>query len=111
MHDMVQFKKIPHKLIGQDAATELLKLERQIIGSPFHEQNLATNPRYNHLCRNKKRIIIKEDVLYRFPNNDFNESSHIQVLIPIQLKDPLLDSRHGQASKQPRICKIMQEVR
>ena len=59
----------------------------------------------------KKRIIIKDDILYRQYYNDIGEVSHLQVLLPGQLLKVLLQSLHGTAGKHPGISKMMQEIR
>ena len=63
-----------------------------------------------HYSRNKKRIIIKDDILYRQYYNDIDEISHLQVLLPGQLLKVLLQSLHGTASKHPGISEMMQEI-
>ena len=67
--------------------------------------------RYMHFSRNKKRIIIKDDILCRQYYNDLDEVSHLQVLLPEQLLKVLLQSIHGTAGKHPGISKMMQELR
>ena len=64
-----------------------------------------------HYSRNKKRIIIKDDVLYRKYYDDIGEVSHLQVLLPRQLLKVLLQSLHGTAGKHPGYSKMMQEIR
>ena len=64
-----------------------------------------------HYSRNKKRIIIKDDIFYRQYYNDFVEVSHLQVLLPGQLLKVLLQSLHGTAAKHPGSSKMMQEIR
>ena len=57
--------------------------------------------------RNKKRNIIKDDILYRQYYKDIGEVSHLQVLLPVQLLKVLLHSLHGTADKHPGISKTM----
>ena len=64
-----------------------------------------------HYSRNRKRIIIKDDILYRQYYNDIGEVSHLQVLLPGQLLKVLLQSSHGTAGKHPGNSKMMQEIR
>ena len=61
--------------------------------------------------RNDKRIIIKDDILWRQYYNDLGEVSHFQVLLPGQLLKVLLQSIHGTAAKHTGISKMMQEIR
>ena len=72
---------------------------------------LINDARYMQYSRNKKRIIIKDDILCRQYYNDLNEVSHLQVLLPGQLLKVLLQSLHGTAGKHPGISKMMQEIR
>ena len=64
-----------------------------------------------HFSRNKKRIIIIDDILCRQYYNDLGVVSHLQVLLPGQLLKVLLQSIHGTAGKHPGISEMMQEIR
>ena len=64
-----------------------------------------------HYSRNKNRIIIKDDILYRQYYNEIGEVSHLQVLLPGQFLKALLQSLHGTAGKHPGVSKMMQEIR
>ena len=81
------------------------------MGLPFNEQILSNDARYMHFSRNKKRSIIKDDILCRQYYNDLGEVSHLQVLLSGQLIKVLLQSLHGTAGKHPGISKVMQEIR
>ena len=98
-------------LIEQDSDPTLLNFKREMLGLPFDEQNLLNDARYMHYSRNKKRIIIKDDILYRKYYNDFGEVSHLQVFLPGQLLKVLLQSLHGTAGKHPGFSKTIQEIR
>ena len=98
-------------LIEQDSDPTLLNFKREMLGLPFDEQILLKDARYMHYSRNKKRIIIKDDILYRQYYNDIGEVSHLQVLLPVQLLRVLLQSLHGTAGKHPGISNMMQEIR
>ena len=74
----------------------------------FDEQILLNDARSMHYSRNKKRIIIKDDILYRQYYNDIGEVSLLLVFLPGQLLKKLL---HGTAGKHPGISKMMQEIR
>ena len=95
----------------QNADLVLLNFKRQMLGVPVDEKILATNPRYIHSCRNKKRIISKNDILYEQYFNNVCDVSHLKVLLPVQLKEILLNSLHGRADKHPGSSKIIQEIR
>ena len=97
-------------LIEQDSDPTLLNFKREMLGLPFDEQILLNDARYMHYSRNKKRIIIKDDILYRQYYNDIGEVSHLQLLLPGQLLKVLLQSLHGTAGKHPGISKMMQEI-
>ena len=64
-----------------------------------------------HYSRNKKRFIIKDDVLCRHYYNDLGEVSHLHVLLPGQLLKVLLQSLQGTAGNHPGMSKMMQEIR
>ena len=98
-------------LIEQDSDPTLLNFKREMLRLPFDEQIFLKDARYMHYSRNKKRIIIKDNILYRQYYNDIGEISHLQVLLPGQLLKVLLQSLHGTASKHPDISKMMQEIR
>ena len=53
MHNKPLLKEIPRVLIENDADAVLLNFERQMLGLPFDEQIVATNPRNIVYCRNK----------------------------------------------------------
>ena len=82
-----------------------------MMGLPFDEQILLNDTRYMHYSRNKKFIIIKDDILCRQYYSDLGEVSHLQVLLPGQLLKVPLQSLHGTAGKHPGISKMMQEIR
>ena len=109
--DLAQLTKPSCRLIEQDSDPTLLNFKREMLGLPFNEQILLFDARYMHFSRNKKRIIIKDDILCRRNYNDLGEISHLQVLLPGQLLNVLLKSLHGTAGKHPGISKKMQEIR
>ena len=109
--NIAQLTKPSRILIEQDSDPTLLNFKREMLGLPFDEQILLNDARYMHYSRNKKRIIIKDDILYRQYYNDLGEVSHLQVLLPGQLLKVLSQSLHGTASKHPEISKMMQEIR
>ena len=109
--NIAQLTKPSRILIEQDSDPTLLNFKREMLGLPFDEQILLNDARYMHYSRNKKRIIIKDDILYRQYYNDIGEVSHLQVLLPGQLLKALLQSLHGTAGKHPGISKMMQEIR
>ena len=107
---MAQLTKPSRILIEQDSDPTLLNFKREMLGLPFDEQILLSDARYMHYSRNKKRIFIKDDILYRQYYNNIGEVSHLQVLLPGQLLKFLLQSLHGTAAKHPGISKMMQEI-
>ena len=88
--NIAQLTKPSRILIEQISDPTLLNFKREMLGLPFDEQNLLNDARYMHYSRNKKRIIIKDDILYRQYYNDIGEVSHLQVLLPGQLLKVLL---------------------
>ena len=83
--NIAQLKKPSRKLIEQDSDPRLQNIKREMLGLPFDEQNILNGARYIYYSRNKKRIIIKYDILGRQYYNDFGEVSHSHVLLPGQL--------------------------
>ena len=77
MHYMESFIEVPPILIEQNADPVLLNFKRQLLGLAFDEQTLAINSRYTHHCRNKKRIIFRDDILNRQNYTDFGEISDL----------------------------------
>ena len=63
----------------QDSIPTLLNFKRILLGPPFYEQILKNDPRYMHHSRDKKRNIIKHDILCRQNYNDLGEVGHVQV--------------------------------
>ena len=53
-----------------------------MLGLPFDEQIIINDARCMHYSRNKKRIIIKDDIFYRQYYKEIGEVSHLQVLCP-----------------------------
>ena len=81
-------------LIEQDSDPTLLNFKREMLGLSFDEQILLNDARYMHYSRNKKRIIIKDEILCQQYYNDIAEVSHLRVLWPGQLLKVLLQSLH-----------------
>ena len=65
MHNIEPVNKLPRVLIDLDADPVLFNFKRQMLEIFHDEQIITTNPRYTHYCRNKKRIMIEDDTLYR----------------------------------------------
>ena len=82
-----------------------------MLGLPFDEQILLHDARYMHYSTNKKRIIIRGDILCRQYYNDPGEVNHSQILLPGQILKVLLHSLYGIAGKQPSASKMMQKNR
>ena len=101
--NIAQLTKPSRILIEQDSDPTLLNFKQEMLGLPFDEQFLLNDARYMHYSRNKKRIIIKDDILCRQYYNDLGEVSHLQVLLPGQLLNVLLQSLQGTAGKHPGI--------
>ena len=106
--NIAQLTKPSRILIEQDSHPTLLNSKRERLGLTFDEQFLINDARYMHYSRNKKRIIIKNDILCRQYYNDLGEVSHLQVLLPGQLLKMLIQSLHGTAGKHPGISNMMQ---
>ena len=63
--NIAQLKKRSRILIEQDSDPTLLNIKREMLGLPFDEQILLNAARYIQYSRNKKRVIIYDDILYR----------------------------------------------
>ena len=109
--NIAQLTKPSRILIEQDSDPTLLNFKREMLGLPFDEQILLNDARYMHYSRNKKRITIKDDILYRQYYNNIGEVSHFQVLLSGQLLKVFVQSLHGTTGKHPGISKMMQEIR
>ena len=90
--NIAQLTKPSRILIEQDSDPTLLNFQREMLGLPFDEQILINDARLIPYSRNKKRIIIKDDILYRQYYNDIGEVSHLKVFLPGQLLKVLLQS-------------------
>ena len=63
--NIAQLTKPSRILIEQDWDPTLLNFKREMLGLLFDEQFFLNDARYMRYARNKKRIIIKDDILYR----------------------------------------------
>ena len=108
--NIAQLTKQSRILIEQDSDPTLNIFKREMLGLRFDEKILINDARYIHYSRNKKRIIVKDDIIYRQYYNDIGEVGQLQVLLPRQLLKVLLQSLHGTAGKHPGISKLMQEI-
>ena len=88
--NIAQLTKPSRIHIEQDSNPTLLNFKREMLGLPFDEHFFSNEAPYMQYSRNKKRIIIKDDILYRQYYNDIGEVSHLQVLLPGQLLKVLL---------------------
>ena len=110
-NNIAHLTKISRILIEQDSDPTLLNFKSEMLGVPIDEQIPINHARYMPFSRNKKRIIIKDDILYSQYYNDLGKFSHQQVLLPRLLLEVLSQSLNGTAVKQPSISKKMQEIR
>ena len=107
--NIAQITKSSCILIEQVSDPTLPNFKREMLGLLFDEPILVNDARYMPYSKNKKRIIIKDDILCRQYYNDLGEISQLQVLLPGQLLKVLLLSLHGTAGKHPGISKMIQE--
>ena len=101
MQNMEPFNKVARLLNGQNADAVLLIFKWQIHGLPFDEETLATDHRYTHYCRGKKRSVIEDHILYTQYYNDAGDVSYLQVFSTVQLKDIVPNWLLDQAGKHP----------
>ena len=77
--NIAQLTKPSRILIEQDLDPSLLNFPRELLGLPFDEQILLNDTCYVHYSRNKKSIIINDDIPCRHYYNDLGDISHLQV--------------------------------
>ena len=109
--NIAQLTKPSRILIERDSDPTLLSFKRELLGLPFDEQILLNDAGYRHYFRNKKRKMIKGDIVCRQYYNDLGEVNHLQVVVPGQLLKVLLQSLHGTAGKHPCFSKMLPEIR
>ena len=109
--NVAHLTKTSRNFIEPDSDAILLHFKSENLGLQIDEQILVNNACYMHYSRNKKRIVIRDDILCREYYNDVIEVSHVQVLLLGQLLNVLLQSLHGTAGKHTGISKMMQEIR
>ena len=101
----------PSRIITeQDSDSAFLNIKREILSLPFEEQFLKNDARYTRYSRNKKLIIIKNNKLSRQYYIELGEVSHLEVILPGQLLEVLLQSLYGTAGKHTGISEMMQEI-
>ena len=61
--NIAQLSKPTRILIEQDSDPTLLNFKREMVGLSFDEQILINDSRYVHYSRNKRRIILKHDIV------------------------------------------------
>ena len=79
--NIAQLTKPSRILIEQDSDPTIINFKQEMLGLPFDEQLLLNDARYMHYSRIKKRVIIKNVILYQQYYNDLGEVSHLQVLL------------------------------
>ena len=62
---MAHFNKPSRIPIEQDSDPTPSNFKREMLGLPSDNQVLISNLRYNEFSRNRKRIILREDIFYR----------------------------------------------
>ena len=91
--------------VEQDVDHVLKNLKLKILGQPFDEVLIITDPRYKHYKANEDRIILKDGLLYRKYFGETGSVKPYQILIPKQLVKEVLHSLHGEFGKHPGIFK------
>ena len=93
--------------VEQDVDLLLKNLKLKILGQPFDEVLIITDPRYKHYKTNEDRIILKDGLLYRKYFGETGSVKYYQILIPKQLVKEVLRSLHGEFGKHPGIFKTI----
>ena len=89
-----QLTKPTRILLEQDSDPTLLNFKRKMLDLPFEEQYLINDARYRQYSRNKKRNIIKDDVLCQQYYNDLGGVIRLLLLLTGQLLKVFLQSLH-----------------
>ena len=89
----------------------LKNLKLKILGQPFDEVLIMTDPRSKHYKTNEDRIILKDGLLYRKYFGETGSVKYYQILIPKQLVKEVLRSLHGEFGKHPGIFKTITACR
>ena len=79
------FKDNARIRLEQNNDIVLRNLGEKLEGSPFDENELASDYRYQHYLQSRTRIEIKQEVLNCKYYTDSGAISHYQILLPIQL--------------------------
>ena len=87
--------------VEQDVDLLLKNLKLKILGQPFDELLIMTDPRYKHYKANEDRIVLKDGLLFRKYFGKTGSVKYYQILIPKQLFKEVLRSLHGEFGKHP----------
>ena len=77
----------------------------------FEDQVLINDARYMHYSRKRKRIVLKDDILYGQYYKENGDISHLQNFLHVQVIAKLFKSLHGTAIKKPVLSQKLQEIR
>ena len=93
--------------VEQDVDLVLKNLKLKILGQPYDEVLIMTDPRYKNYKANEERIILKDGLLSRKYFEETGSVKYYQILIPKQLVKEVLRSLHGEFCKHPGIYKTI----
>ena len=87
--------------VEQDVDLVLKNMKLKILGQPYDEVLMITDPRYKNYKANKDRIILKDGLLFRKYFGETGSVKYYQLLNPKQLVQEVLRSLHGEFGKHP----------
>ena len=106
-YSMNSIKATARIRVEQDVDLVLKNLKLKILGQPFDEVLIMTDPRYKHYKTNEDRIILKDGLLYRKYFGETGSVKYYQIIIPKQLVKEVMRSLHGEFGKHPGIFKTI----
>ena len=106
IRDMAHLNKPSRIPIQQDSDPTLLNFQRETLGLRLDDPAIINDEGYMHNSRNRNRIILKDDILYRQYYNEVGSISRLQLFLHVQLLAILLKSLRG---KHSGISQILQK--
>ena len=106
--DMSFFIKLSRKLTEQNSDHTLQNFKLEMLVLLFDNQVLIIDARYMHYSQNRKRIMLKDDILYRQWYIEVEDA--IQVLPPVVLLTTFLRSLQVAVGKHPIMSQMTQEM-
>ena len=96
-----------YEQVEQDVDLVLENLKLKTLGQPHDEVLLTTGRRFRHYKANEDRITLKDGLLFRKNYGETGYIKYYQILIPKQLVDVVLRSRHREFGQHPGVTKTI----